>query len=114
MPIYEYHCTHCDHHSEILQGIHDAALVHCEECQQDTLKRLVSASGFRLKGGGWYETDFKTATDKQKNLVNTTTESTSNPVSVAPVETKSSVKADDKATKTTESKKASDKASTTD
>lgn len=79
MPIYEYHCEHCDHHSEILQGINDAALMHCEQCQQDTLKRLVSASGFRLKGGGWYETDFKNpAKVEAKTSVTTENKTTDN------------------------------------
>ena len=30
------------------------------------LKKKVSAAAFRLKGGGWYETDFKTG--NKKNL----------------------------------------------
>ena len=71
MPIYEYCCEHCNHHKEALQGINDPPLLRCEQCEHDSLKRLLSASGFRLKGGGWYETDFKTAADKQKNLVGT-------------------------------------------
>jgi putative FmdB family regulatory protein len=75
MPIYEYRCKRCQQDSEILQAIHDAPLIHCNGCGQDTLERLVSAAGFRLKGGGWYETDFKTAAEKQKNLVNAREES---------------------------------------
>ena len=37
----------------------DAPLTDCPACRQPRLRRLVSAAGFRLKGGGWYETDFK-------------------------------------------------------
>jgi putative FmdB family regulatory protein len=59
MPIYEYACTACDHKLEILQKMSDAPLEQCPACNQNTLKKLVSASGFRLKGTGWYETDFK-------------------------------------------------------
>lgn len=59
MPIYEYACTACQHKLEVLQKMSDEHLVQCPACQQDTLKRLVSAAGFRLKGTGWYETDFK-------------------------------------------------------
>ena len=59
MPIYEYQCQQCGHHLEKLQRMSDAPLVDCPQCEQPGLKRLVSAAGFRLKGGGWYETDFK-------------------------------------------------------
>jgi len=68
MPIYEYACSHCGYNTEVFQKISDAALSVCEECHQATLVKLVSAPGFRLKGGGWYETDFKKDGDKQKNL----------------------------------------------
>lgn len=59
MPIYEYRCTECEHRLEKLQKISDAPLVDCPECGKPALTKLVSAAGFRLKGGGWYETDFK-------------------------------------------------------
>lgn len=59
MPIYEYACGACGHHHEALQKMSDDALTECPECGKPALKKLVSAAGFRLKGGGWYETDFK-------------------------------------------------------
>ncbi|MTW22577.1 FmdB family zinc ribbon protein [Allochromatium palmeri] len=68
MPIYEYRCEHCGHELEKMQKISDAPLTDCPECGQPALKKLISAAGFRLKGGGWYETDFKKAGDKKKNL----------------------------------------------
>ena len=51
-----------------MQKISDAPLTDCPECGQPALKKLISAAGFRLKGGGWYETDFKKSGDKKKNL----------------------------------------------
>ncbi|MDX1460642.1 MAG: zinc ribbon domain-containing protein [Xanthomonadales bacterium] len=66
MPIYEYGCTHCGHELERLQRMSDAPLTDCPECAKPALKRLVSAAGFRLKGSGWYETDFKK--DGKRNL----------------------------------------------
>src|SRR5690554_2887476 len=60
MPIYEYQCRECGHRLEALQKMNDAPLKTCPACQGEGLSRLVSASSFRLKGGGWYETDFKT------------------------------------------------------
>lgn len=59
MPIYEYRCTACDRRLERLQKISDPPLVDCPECGEPSLTKLMSAAGFRLKGGGWYETDFK-------------------------------------------------------
>ena len=66
MPIYEYQCQDCGKELEALQKISDAPLVDCPECGAATLKKKVSAAAFRLKGGGWYETDFKTG--NKKNL----------------------------------------------
>ena len=66
MPIYEYACKQCDHTLDALQKIADAPLVDCPECGEPGLKRLLSAPRFRLKGQGWYETDFKK--DNQRNL----------------------------------------------
>lgn len=60
MPIYEYRCNHCGHRFERLQKMSDPDPEHCPDCAaQGEVTRLMSAVGFRLKGGGWYETDFK-------------------------------------------------------
>lgn len=67
VPIYEYRCESCGAELEKLQKISDPPLLECPECGKDSLKKLVSASSFRLKGSGWYETDFKTG--KKKNGV---------------------------------------------
>ncbi len=66
MPIYEYQCQECGHEMEVLRKISDDPLRDCTACGQPALRKKVSAAAFRLKGGGWYETDFKTG-DK-KNL----------------------------------------------
>ncbi len=67
MPIYEYRCGACGHELEALQKISDEPLADCPECA-GALKRLISAPNFRLKGSGWYETDFKGDGDKKRNL----------------------------------------------
>jgi len=67
MPIYEYECTQCGHQLDALQGINEPRLSDCPACNKTSLKRLISAPNFRLKGKGWYETDFKTG--NRKNLV---------------------------------------------
>ena len=66
MPIYEYQCRKCEHLFDALQKINEEPLVDCPSCGENTLKRLISAPNFRLKGKGWYETDFKK--ENQKNL----------------------------------------------
>ena len=60
MPIYEYKCYDCGEIFEAIQKISDKKLTNCKLCDNGNVKRLVSSPGFRLKGSGWYETDFKT------------------------------------------------------
>lgn len=59
MPIYEYQCTACGHHFDTIQTFKEEALIHCPVCGEPTLKKLISAPAFHLKGTGWYATDFK-------------------------------------------------------
>lgn len=66
MPIYEYACESCQHVFDVLQKMDADPLKDCPECGEPSLKKLLSAPNFRLKGGGWYETDFKK--DNQRNL----------------------------------------------
>ena len=66
MPIYEYQCESCAHQFETMQKLSEAVLTDCPECGESALKKLVSRVSFRLKGSGWYETDFKS--DNQRNV----------------------------------------------
>ena len=66
MPIYDYKCSKCEHEIEIIQKINDKPKEVCPKCNKKGLKKQISAPSFRLKGGGWYETDFKTG--KKKNI----------------------------------------------
>ena len=75
MPIYEYKCQNCGHFFDVLQRISEEPLSDCPKCKKDALKKLVSAPNFRLKGEGWYETDFKK--DRRKNLAENKEEKTS-------------------------------------
>jgi putative FmdB family regulatory protein len=59
MPIYEYRCSHCGHQEEHLQKVSEAPLAQCPACGKNTYTKLLSAAGFKLKGSGWYATDFK-------------------------------------------------------
>jgi putative FmdB family regulatory protein len=68
MPFYEYQCKNCGHDLEAMQKVNDPPLKKCPECGKSRLTRLMSAPVFRLKGAGWYETDFKGDQDNKKNL----------------------------------------------
>ena len=85
MPIYDYKCSNCEHQFELIQKFSDQPAEICPQCSQKSVQKLVSAPSFRLKGGGWYETDFKTGA--KKNIVDAK---------------------DDKASKSSETKKPTD------
>jgi putative FmdB family regulatory protein len=93
MPFYEYECQACKFYTEVMQKISDAPLTKCPSCGKRKLKKLVSAPVFRLKGGGWYETDFKSDKETKRNLVGSEKEE---PKSEAKPETKADSKADSK------------------
>src|SRR6188472_4230493 len=69
MPFYEYQCQACGAQVEVMQKISDAPLKKCPECGKSRLTKLITAPVFRLKGGGWYETDFKSDKENKRNLV---------------------------------------------
>ena len=82
MPIYEYQCEACGYKLEKLQKISDDPLKVCPSCGASKLSKLVSAAAFRLKGGGWYETDFKTTgrrnvSDSEKSKTSDSSEKSS-------------------------------------
>jgi len=68
MPFYEYECQSCKFYTEVMQKITDAPLTKCPSCGKNALQKLVSAPVFRLKGAGWYETDFKSDKENKRNL----------------------------------------------
>jgi putative FmdB family regulatory protein len=68
MPFYEYECSNCKYYTEVLQKVSDPPMAKCPSCGKKTFKKLVSAPVFRLKGSGWYETDFKSDKENKRNL----------------------------------------------
>ncbi|TDU25835.1 putative FmdB family regulatory protein [Panacagrimonas perspica] len=73
MPLYEYSCAACGATSEINHRMSDPAPTDCPVCGAPKLSKMISAAGFRLKGAGWYETDFKS--DGKRNLAGDSGES---------------------------------------
>ena len=68
MPFYEYECKACKYYAEVMQKISDPPLTRCPSCGKRALKKLLSVPVFRLKGAGWYETDFKSDKETKRNL----------------------------------------------
>src|SRR6202453_3144251 len=68
MAFYEYQCNNCGHTLEAMQKVSDPPLKKCPHCGKPQLQKLMPAPVFRLKGGGWYETDFKSDQDNKRNL----------------------------------------------
>src|ERR1700746_3028745 len=68
MPFYEYECQNCKFYTELMQKISDPPLEKCPSCATKTMQKLISAPVFRLKGSGWYETDFKGDGENKRNL----------------------------------------------
>ena len=96
MPIYEYKCSKCEHQFEVIQRFSDNPVEICPECNKKAVSKLVSAPSFRLKGGGWYETDFKTGS--KKNIVDTKDEKSKLPKEQTTTTDKSKSKSSDKKT----------------
>ena len=94
MPFYEYECPHCGYDEEVLQKINDKPLTKCPTCGKKGLKKLMSAPVFRLKGSGWYETDFKGDKENKRNLAGADKDE---PKTEAKPDAKTDAKADAKA-----------------
>lgn len=105
MPFYEYECSACKFYVEVLQKLSDAPLKKCPSCKKPALKKLVSAPVFRLKGSGWYETDFKSDQDKKRNLVGDDKDTSSDTSSDSKSDSKADGKTDNKAESKAESTK---------
>jgi len=95
MPFYEYECSACKFYVEALQKISDPPMKKCPSCKKQTLKRLLSAPVFRLKGGGWYETDFKSDKENKRNLVGEEKDTSSDTNSDSKSDSKETAKSSD-------------------
>jgi putative FmdB family regulatory protein len=104
MPFYEYECPHCKFYAEVLQRISDPPLKKCTSCGRTGFKRLISAPVFRLKGSGWYETDFKSDKENKRNLVGSDAEPKPEAKTDTKTETKSEATAETKTESKTEAK----------
>lgn len=93
MPIYQYQCSECGHQLEALQKMSDPKLTDCPQCQASALRKQLTAAAFKLKGTGWYETDFKNSGRKQEKTKAAESQSDGNATSAS---------ADTEATSTTD------------
>ena len=106
MPIYEYQCDACSSETEVLQKISDSPLEICPKCGEAALRKKISAAAFRLKGSGWYETDFKTG--KKRNVIGADSSDKSNSTDKGASGAKESGKSDSGAKSTSSDKSGSD------
>ena len=109
MPFYEYECPHCGYDEEVLQKITDKPLTKCPSCGKKGLRKLMSAPVFRLKGSGWYETDFKSDKENKRNLAGAEKEEAK---AATTTDTKADAKADTKPDAKTDAKPEAAKADT--
>jgi putative FmdB family regulatory protein len=96
MPFYEYQCSACGRVSEVMQKFSDPPLKKCPNCGKSKLQKLVSAPVFRLKGSGWYETDFKGDSDKKRNLAGAEVDTKAETKAETKTEAKAETKTDSK------------------
>ena len=112
MPFYEYECEACKYYAEVMQKISDAPLTRCPSCGKRALKKLVSVPVFRLKGAGWYETDFKSDQETKRNLLGAEKEESKSEAKTEGAEAKPApAEAKDSAKESKESKPAEPKTS---
>jgi putative FmdB family regulatory protein len=114
MPFYEYECDKCGYRDEVLQKISDKPLTKCPSCGKSGLRKLMSAPVFRLKGSGWYETDFKSDKENKRNLAGAEKEEAKaeTKTETAKADAKAETKPESKTESKTESKPAADKPAT--
>ncbi|SUZ58228.1 uncharacterized protein METZ01_LOCUS11082 [marine metagenome] len=70
MPIYEYECEKCGVTFEAMQTISEKPMktcngLGCDEKDNGKVHRIVSQSGFILKGSGWYASDYPSEARKK-------------------------------------------------
>ncbi len=92
MPIYEYRCSECGFQDVFLQKLSDPLMTVCPSCGKESLKKLLSAAGFQLKGSGWYATDFKGSGSKPVAAADSKTDSKTETKTDSKTETKSDTK----------------------
>jgi len=64
MPTYDYQCGKCGIEFEREQRITEPPVKTCPKCKSRQVKRLLSAPGFILKGGGWYADGYGSGSKK--------------------------------------------------
>jgi putative FmdB family regulatory protein len=88
VPTYEYECPKCPRVFEVKQRITEPMLEVCERCG-GPIHRLLSATPFILKGGGWYVTDYPSESRKKASKSESTS-GDSAPAAPSPAGEKSS------------------------
>lgn len=84
MPTYDYVCDACQHKFEEMQSFSADPLKTCPKCGQDSLRRLFgTGAAILFKGGGFYETDYRSEGYKKSEQADSTA---SKPAEAKPAE----------------------------
>ena len=78
MPIYEFICEDCNYKEDLIRKISEPTIISCPKCSGQNFIKQVSAPNFKLKGSGWYETDFKNKNDAKDSKKNDAKDSKKN------------------------------------
>ena len=66
MPTYDYRCRACGHELEEFHSINARPLRTCPKCKKPKLERLIgTGAGILFKGGGFYQTDYRSESYRQ-------------------------------------------------
>jgi putative FmdB family regulatory protein len=87
MPTYEYLCGACGYNYEQVQKITENSLTICPKCGSDSLRRVINASAFHLKGSGWYKTDYASSTNSSSTSSATSSSATNSTTETKKAET---------------------------
>jgi putative FmdB family regulatory protein len=72
MPTYEYKCDACGHRFEKFQSMSAAPIRRCPNCHKNKVRRLIgTGAGLIFKGSGFYITDYRDASYKEKAKADT-------------------------------------------
>ncbi len=75
MPVYEYRCDQCRQTEEIMQKIGEDSPEICSKCgARNSLSKVVSATSFQLKGGGWYKDLYSSPKPEAKDIKDSKTD----------------------------------------
>ena len=66
MPTYDYRCSKCKHRFELFHSITDDSTKRCPRCRSRAVRVPAGGAGLLFKGSGFYVTDHRTRSYREK------------------------------------------------